>query len=104
MKDIVSLNQGEDMGLFDTQTSKAANILSVQFGGLEYAPDLGIDLRFFLSDSFQFQNESFRSYLIQVLANRGINVASVTETIENLFTRLNFNLSQDQAGSGLIAR
>jgi hypothetical protein len=102
MTDIVST--GDDIGLFDTQTTRAANILSVQVGALEYAQDLGIDLRYFLSENFRFQNESFKSYLIQVLANRGVNVASVGETVETLFRRLDFNLSQDESGDGLVAR
>lgn len=104
MIDIVSTIQGQDMGVFDTQTCRAANILSVQLGALEYEPTLGIDLKYFLSEEFQFQNASFRAYLIEVLANNGINVASVLEQIENLFTVLTFNISTDDKTSGLIAR
>lgn len=104
MIDIVSSIQGQDMGVFDTQTCRAANILSVQLGALEYEPTLGIDLKYFLSEDFQFQNASFRAYLIEVLANNGINVASVLEQIENLFTTLTFNISADDKTSGLIAR
>lgn len=102
MIDIVSV--GADIGLFDTQTCKAANILSVQLGALEYNPTVGIDLKYFLSEDFQFQNESFRAYLIEVLSNSGINVSSVLETIDNLFTTLSFTLSADDKTSGLIAR
>jgi hypothetical protein len=102
MKDIVSIT--DDIGLFDTETSRAANILSVQVGSLEYAQDLGIDLNYFLSEAFRFQNESFKSYLIQVLANRGINVASVDESVQSLFSRLTFNLTGDETTTSLIAR
>lgn len=102
MIDIVSL--GSDIGLYDTQTSKAKNILSVQLGALEYAPDLGIDLEYFLSEDFRFQNESFKSYLIQRLANSGINVSSVIETIEALYTEYTFNLTAAETSGGLIAR
>ena len=38
MIDIVGI--GTDLRLFDAQTSKAANVLSVQLGNLEYAQDL----------------------------------------------------------------
>ncbi len=103
MIDIVSQGNGLDMGFFDTQTIKAANILSVQLGALEYAPALGIDLAYFLSPDFRFENESFKSYLIQVLANSGINVAEVMETIDTLFTTYSFNLSAEQK-TGLMAR
>jgi hypothetical protein len=101
MTDIVSV--GNDIGLFDTQTCRAANILSVQLKALEYAPNLGIDLKYFLDENFRFQNASFKAYLIEILANNSINVASVVDTIDKLFHTYSFNLSADDK-SGLIAR
>lgn len=103
MIDIVSAGSGLDIGLFDTQTCRAANILSVQVGNLEYAQTLGIDLAYFLSPDFIFQNASFKAYLVEVLANNNINVASVIETINNLFSTYAFDLSAEQK-SGFIAR
>ncbi len=103
MTDIVSNIQGLDMGIFDTQTCRAANILSVQLGSLEYAQGLGIDLKYFLSSDFRFQNESFRAYLIEVLANSSINVSSVIDIVDKLFHTYTFNISADDK-SGLIAR
>lgn len=102
MKDIVSVST--DLGLFDSDVARAKNILSVQVGSLEYEQDLGIDLEYFLSQNFKFQNESFKAYLINVLANRGVNVSSVVDTVEPLYTQLTFNLSTDQNSTGLIAR
>lgn len=104
MIDIISANTGEDLGVLDTQTMKAANILSIQLGSLEYAQDLGIDLRYFLSEDFKFQNESFRAYLIEILANNGINVTSVIDVIESLYTQYTFNISPQETSTGLIAR
>jgi hypothetical protein len=60
MIDIISSNDGQDLGLYDTQTERAKNILSTQVGSLEYAKDLGVDLNYFLSPDFKFQNESFK--------------------------------------------
>jgi hypothetical protein len=73
-------------------------------GSLEYAQDLGIDLAFFLSEEFLFENESFKAYLIEVLARKGINVSSLVDTVENLFSDYVFNLSPDETSTGLIAR
>ncbi len=101
MTDIVSL--GTDLGVLDTDTSRAANILSVQLGRLTYAPDLGVDLGYFLSPDFKFQNESFKAYLIQVLANHSINVASVMETVESLYTVFTFNVPPTSSDSSLVA-
>lgn len=104
MIDIVSSIDGQDIGTFNTQTTRAANILSVQLGTLEYAQDLGIDLKYFLSEDFRFQNESFKAYLIETLASRGINVTDVVEQIESLFSTLNFNLAPEETTTGFIAR
>lgn len=98
------INADQDIGLFDTQTTKAANILSVQVGSLAYAPDLGIDLRYFLDEDFRFQNESFKAYLVQVLAENSINVSSVIEEVEDLFTNLTFNVTPSESEGALIAR
>lgn len=93
-----------DIRFFDTQTTRAANILSVQVGTLEYAPDFGIDLEYFLTDSVRFQNEGFRSYCVQILANYGINVESMTEAIANLFVTYGFNISPEEQSTSLMAR
>ena len=103
MIDIVSLGSG-GMGLYDTQTERAANILSVQIGDLEYAQDLGIDLRYFMEENIKFQNESFKAYLVQVLAGRGINVASMIEVLQPLSSDYDFVLSPQETSTGLVAR
>lgn len=103
MIDIVSSNS-DGMGLYDTQTERAKNILAVQLGALTYEPTLGIDLRYFMQENLQFQNESFKSYLIQVLANYSINVASLAESIENLSVDYIFNLVPPDTDGGLVAR
>ncbi len=102
MIDIVGFT--EDLGMADTQVKKGENILSVQLGALSYAPDFGIDLKYFLSEDFKFENTSFQSYLIQVLANNGINVASLTDTVNNLFEEYNFKLTPPETSGSLIAR
>lgn len=102
MIDISSV--GTDIGVFDTQTVRAQNILSVQIGSLEYAQDLGIDLKYFMNEEFRFQNESFKAYLIQVLANYSINVASVVDTVQNLFRQYTLNLTPAESQDSLIAR
>lgn len=106
MIDIIEVSAGPlgDINLYDTQTCRAANILSVQLGDLEYAQAMGIDLRYFLSENVKFQNESFKSYLVEVLANNGINVTSVLETLENLFSQYTINLSPEETTSGMVAR
>jgi len=102
--DILSTVSGNDLGLADTELERAANILSVQLGSLEYKPDFGIDLDFFLSPAYKFENESFKSYLMNILANNSINVASLVETIETFYRTYTFNLSDQVTSTSLIAR
>ena len=104
MIDIVGVHDGQDLGLFDTQSARAGNILSIQQGSLEYWPEGGIDLRFFLKDDFKIQNDSFKAYLVERLANFGINVASLIDTVETLYHQYTFNIAPDETSTGLIAR
>lgn len=94
--------QGEDLQIKDSQTPKAANVLSTQLASLEYAPALGVDLAYFLADGFQFQNESFKSYLLQRLAEHSVDVFSVVEVVEDLYTRFVFNVAPQEQTKGLI--
>lgn len=103
MIDILSADS-TGLGVFDTNITRAKNLLNVQLGSLEYAPEIGVDMRYFLSEDFQFQNESFRSYLIQVLANNGINVSNVIQEVDALMTTLTFEIEPTQESGGLIAR
>jgi len=103
MIDITS-SDSDGMGLYNTQTQRAANILSVQLASLEYAKSLGIDLRYFLTEEARFQNDSFKAYIIQVLATQGINVANLIETVESLFSDYTINLTPDETSTGMIAR
>lgn len=102
MIDIVSV--GVEIGVLDTQTPKAANVLSVQLGALEYARLLGVDVKYFLSEEFKVQNESFKAYLIEVLANNGVSVTSVLDVLELLFARYTFNIKPPESTGSLIAR
>lgn len=95
---------GLDLGTADTAVGRAGNILSVQVGYLEYAQDLGIDLAFFLGEQFKFQDDSFKAYLIETLAFRGINVSELLDTVENLFHQYTFSVQADESSTGLIAR
>lgn len=104
MIDIISMDDGLDFGMLDTQLKKAENILSTQLGTLEYAPDFGVDLKYFLDEKYQFQDESFKAYLIQRLANSAVNVSGVTEVVESLSKRYIFNIGNDESGNGLVSR
>lgn len=103
MIDIVSFDS-KGMNLYDTQTERAGNILSVQLGALEYAQDLGIDLKYFLTEPISFQDTSFKAYIVQSLASRGINVASLSEVLNALDSDYIINLSPQENSTGFIGR
>lgn len=97
-------DENTDLILLDTQAPKAKNILSVQLGSLEYEPDLGIDLEYFLKDDLRFQNESFKAYMIQVLANEGVRVSELKDTLYSLYAEYLFNIAPEENDTALIAR
>jgi len=100
MIDIVEI--GTDIGTYDTNVMRAQNVLSVQLGSLSYAEDFGLDLRYFLSEEFEFQNEAFKSYLLQRLAEHSIDVSSIVETVNALYNDLVFNVSGRQDSTALV--
>lgn len=84
MLDIVEINEGEDLVIRDTIVAKAANVLSVQQAALEYAQSFGVDFKFFIQSELQFQNESFKAYLIKRLTEHQVDVSKVTEIVNTL--------------------
>ena len=105
MIDIVSIDDGEDLTVSDSAVGKAANVLSVQLGSLEYAPPFGVDLSYFLQSDFQIPNESFKAYLVERLVFHQINVSTVVETIETFSRNLTFKVgdaNQIEGEQGLI--
>jgi hypothetical protein len=102
MKDIVEVNDSEDMKVFDTVVPKAVNVLSIQVSDLEYAPEFGVDFRFFLQSQFQFQNESFKAYLVQRLTENQVNVSQVIQTVETLFQKFTYSVGETKNNEGLI--
>jgi hypothetical protein len=101
MNDITSITDG-DLNVIPAQTMKAANVLQVQIGDLEYSQQFGIDLKFFLDPDFQFQNESFKAYLIQRLAEHHVNVTQVLESLEKFFISLTFEVGSSESSGGFI--
>jgi len=98
MKDITSVST--DLTVQDAQTSKAGNVFSIQIGDLEYAPEFGIDLKFFIDPELQFQNESFKSYLIQRLSEHHVNVTQVIDSIQAFMNKLTFVVGESEPISG----
>ncbi len=105
MLDIVEIpTDGRDLGVQNSAVPKAANVINVQLGSLEYAQAFGSDLRYFLNSEFQIQNESFKAYLIQRLTENQVNVSSVIEVIDRLFQKFIFSVDDaDDNSGGLIA-
>ncbi len=102
LRDIVTLS-GSDLGVQQTEAPRAGNILTIQIGALEYAPLMGIDLKYFLESEFRIQNESFKAYLVQRLLEQQINVIDVVDTIETHFHNYTFNIGTSVSTGGFVA-
>lgn len=100
MLDIVSVPTGEDLELFVTEVSKAGNVLSVQLQSLEYAPEFGVDLRYFLTSDFRFPNDALKAHFIQRLTESQITVTNVLETLNSLFEKLTFSVGDTDGDIG----
>ena len=103
MKDIVLIEDGQDLRIEDSAVPKAANIISVQLGSLEYAQDLGVDLKYFLQSGVQFQNESFKAYLIQRLTDQQVDVSQAIDVINKLYQKITFYVGDVPTPGGLIS-
>lgn len=105
MTDIVRIEDGPgiDLEVGNTVVPKAANVLSVQQGSLEYAPDFGVDLAYFLDNPIEFQTASFQSYLIQRLAQHMINVTEAIPILQKFINQLNLKVrSSESQNEGMI--
>ena len=102
MLDIVEIADGKDIGIQNSAVGKAANVLSVQLGSLEYAPDFGVDLRFFMQEGLQFPNESFKAYLTERLTQSQIVVSQVLSTLETFFEKYTFYVGDANDAKGFI--
>ena len=106
MIDIIGYDAGfNDVTVADTDIYRATNILKTQLGSLNISKALrkfGVDIDFFIQDGLLFQNESFRSYLVQRLAQSQVNVSSVISTFNDFKDELLFTLTNSTAQSRVI--
>lgn len=100
----IEFKQGKDLTVLRSDIYRAGNIMRTQLGYLEYAPRVGIDMRYFLESDFAIQNESFKSYTVQRLMESQVNVLNAMTVINDLFQNINYLIGDpNQIGEGLIA-
>ena len=92
IQDIVEIKDGSDLVLARSNIGRAANVLSIQIGDLEYALTFGVDLKYFLVSEYEFQNQSFQAYLINRLVESQVNVVQCLEVIQNFVTTYTFRI------------
>jgi|SRR6478609_895232 len=102
MLDISQVPDGKDLVLTETLATKAANVVSIQIGDLEYAPNFGVDFRYFLTSNLEFQNQSFKAYIIQTLSQNQVNVSNAVEVVEALYERIIFSVGDSKVKRGLL--
>ncbi len=100
--DIIEVTDDQDLTIIKSTVKKAANVLSVQLGTLEYLPLFGVDLKYFLDSELVFQNETFKAYLVERLTQHQINVAEIVDAFNTLFTKYTIGTGDLIKGEGLI--
>lgn len=87
----------------DTIVFKAKNILETQEGSLNYAPELGIDLKRFLDPNVKIQNRTFEAYSIQKLGEQGVNPIELIVNKETFRQVFEYTVAEAEK-EGLIAQ
>lgn len=87
----------------DTIVFKAKNILETQEGSLNYAPELGIDLKRFLDPDVKIQNRTFEAYSIQKLGEQGVNPIELIVNKETFRQVFDYTVAEAEK-EGLIAQ
>lgn len=87
----------------DTIVFKAKNILETQEGSLNYAPELGIDLKRFLDPDVKIQNRTFEAYSIQKLGEQGVNPIELIVNKETFRQVFEYTVAEADK-EGLIAQ
>lgn len=86
MLDIETLNNGGRV--IDSDLFKAQNLLTTQKGSLYYLSEFGINLDMFFSQNYNIQFESFKSYITDAMAQNGINIVGLGQSIETFTNTL----------------
>ena len=94
MLDIINIVDGDDLHIQHNIAMKAGNIISTQLGSLDFRPDFGSDLKYFLQEDLKFQSESFKSYLVGRLSEYSIQVNDTRTIIEQFTNRFLLSVGQ----------
>ena len=87
----------------DTIVFKAKNIWETQEGSLNYAPELGIELKRFLDPDVKIQNRTFEAYSIQKLGEQGVNPIELIVNKETFRQVFEYTVAEAEK-EGLIAQ
>jgi hypothetical protein len=102
LRDIVTLSDGLDLGIQQSEAPRAGNVLATQLASLDFAPEFGIDKKYFLESEFQIQTASFKAYCVQRLLEHRINVVNVVDVVQTLFSTSSFLIGSSENDGALI--
>lgn len=103
MLDALTPIQGKDLPVLDSIAPKAGNVVNIQLGSLDFSPNFGVDLKYFITDEFQFQATSFKAYLVQRLTQHQVNVAQVVSILDGFTQKNTFTVGEIQSATGGIS-
>lgn len=102
MRDIVAIEMGKDLRIGESVAPKARNVAKVQRGSLEYAPEFGSDMRYFLEAPVEFQTAALMAHIVESLAKNQIGVSEAKEVLEEFETKFEFLVSESTTTEGLV--
>lgn len=74
IKDVRYNKQANDLEFVSSELPRAENLIGVQLGTLNYQPNWGVDLEYFLNPNYEIQAECFEAHLLQRIGFWGMNV------------------------------
>lgn len=101
MLDIVDVKDGQDLVLVDSDVMRAANVLQVQIGDLEYAPWWGVDTKQFITSHVRFQTSVVLAHYLERLAQSQINVSDSLAVAHSLYHEYVLSIGSPPGQEGL---
>ena len=76
---------------------KAKNVMKTQIGSVNYLPEFGCDLEFYIiNTNYNIQTQAFKNYLTERLIESNIQVATILKVDELFSTIFNLTLASQE--------
>lgn len=101
-KDVRYNSTLNDLDFLVSELPRAENLITTQLGDLQYQPDWGVDLAYFLDPDYTIQAEAFEAYLLQRIGFWGMNVLNFIAKQQKFIREMIFNFGEPKENNSLM--